>query len=93
MAKIDTLDALDTANADPANESDAAHPETPPAVSASGTKTQGEPAALPTDEKTGGAVDRVDNRSAWYRALGLAEPMMGALASSPGIQRRRKKNK
>jgi hypothetical protein len=85
VAKIDTLDALDTANADPANESDAAHPETPPAVSASGTKTQGEPAALPTDEKTGGAVDRVDNRSAWYRALGLAEPMMGALASSPGI--------
>jgi hypothetical protein len=85
MAKIDTLDALETANVDRAKENDNTHQETPPLVSASSTETKREPTASPTDEKTDGAVARADNRSAWYRALGLAEPMMSALASSPGM--------
>ena len=83
MAKIDTLDALDAANVDRSrNET---HAETPSAVSASVAGTQKEPATSPAEERVDGAAARADNRSAWYRALGLAEPMMSALASSPGI--------
>lgn len=70
MAKIDNLDVL----------GDTAKPDTIQPQEAKASEPDKESGA-----NSRGAVARVANRSAWYRTLGLAEPMMGALASSPGM--------
>lgn len=88
MAKIDTLDALDgIANtATPSTgPSQGVSPSQGASPSAAATSKNDASANPSVDKKTDGPIARVDNRSAWYRALGLAEPMMSALASSPGM--------
>jgi hypothetical protein len=83
MAKINDFDAhfapgqkaAATASGDHSPEGTHPNPVTEPPVAG----------ATPPGATKTGAVERNKNRSAWYAALGLAEPMIGALASSPGI--------
>ncbi|MBU2742907.1 hypothetical protein HAQ01_05130 [Acidithiobacillus thiooxidans] len=79
MAKLNNLDALDGAT-DRTNNTIAAPAESEKVAHQNDAGTQ-----PPATEASRGAVARVSNRSAWYRALGIAEPMMSALSSSPGI--------
>lgn len=43
------------------------------------------PSAPESAKSSVSLVEQSENSAAWHRALGLAEPIMGALAASPGI--------
>jgi hypothetical protein len=78
MAKINDLDALDhipEGIVDPAQKPDAESPRSD--ATDEPIKEHGTPSVS--------AAARVFNRNEWYRTLGLAEPLMQALASSPGM--------
>ncbi len=75
--------ALQTAASQTAASQTAATTTTPENVDSRPAVEQPE---NPTKKHSGSnKLHQTENRAAWHRALGLAEPIMGALAASPGI--------